>query len=787
MAIEAGCSDDRGGPVQRSGVRCPAFGGEPLRGCDLLSGKFSGCRRRWRLAAVVLAGWLTLCATAASSARAVDWSIDAVPIPGAPYGELSAVSCSSATACTAVGSMTNSAGVTVPLAERWNGSRWRLQAVPADRRATSSVLAAVSCAPGGPCLAVGSDVTGSGCSSGNSGACFSVPLVEEWSGSRWSIGRLPVLAHAEATSLSAVSCGGPRTCVVVGSFSAVGGRTSALAERWNGAGWSVPRMPRPAHSALSGVSCVSIRDCLAVGHAGRSTLVLRMRGGTWSAQRTPNGLRASLQIPSGGPWLSSSLAAVSCTSTTACVADGYITYGCLGCVGGGGFGYGLTERWNGSSWKVDPNPSWSAGTLGDVGAVSCASASDCFATGGGSNGPLMRWNGARWTVQPSPAPASLIETPLSGVSCPSATLCIAVGSYGLPTASGRTAAWAQRWDGSRWKPADLPNVRSAPLPSQLNGISCLSPRDCTAVGNYVNKADVIATLAERWNGSRWTVEATPNPDVGFEADNSLDGVSCPSPKFCMAVGWFGSRRTLAEAWNGTRWSIITTPKRLDSQGTLTGVSCTTARACTAVGITNGYSALAERWNGSKWTVQSAPNADGQFGAFSGVSCPETTYCMAVGYGSEVWNGSTWTILAMPTAPGNETPILNAVSCNTRMACTAVGPNQLADDWSGTSWTQTSPPPPGLGLVPELKGIWCTYATFCMAVGRLEQLTAGGPLTYAYSWDGMTWTAQAPPTPGGSAELDAVSCTSPSFCIAVGAVHGGVNGAGDSSALAERYS
>jgi hypothetical protein len=426
--------------------------------------------------------------------------------------------------------------------------------------------------------------------------------------------------------------------------------------------------------------------------------------------------------------------------------------------------------------------------LGDVSAVSCASASGCFAVGGGVDGPMLRWNGARWTVQLSPAPASHVGavTSLSGVSCPSANMCIAVGSYALPTENLRTAAWAQRWDGSRWKPADLANVTSAPTPAQLNGVSCVSPRDCTAVGAYVNSAGVIATLAERWNGTRWTVQPTPNKDEGFEARNSLDSVSCPSPKFCMAVG-SGSRRTLAEEWNGTRWSVITTPNRLDNQATLTGVSCTTARACTAVGITNGYSALAERWNGSKWTVQAAANADGQFGALSGVSCPEANYCIAVGDGTEVWNGSTWTILAMPTAPGNETPILNAVSCNTTAACIAVGPNQLADDWSGTSWTQTSPPPPGFGLLPELKGVSCTSAISCVAVGSREALVAGGPLTYAYSWDGMSWTAQAPPTPNGAAELDAVSCPSPTLCIAVGAVHGGFDGTGDNLALAERYS
>jgi hypothetical protein len=59
------------------------------------------------------------------AARATTWSIQQVPTPTEPDGRLSAVSCSSATACMAVGS--SDAGA---LAESWDGERWRLTKTP---------------------------------------------------------------------------------------------------------------------------------------------------------------------------------------------------------------------------------------------------------------------------------------------------------------------------------------------------------------------------------------------------------------------------------------------------------------------------------------------------------------------------------------------------------------------------------------------------------------------------------------------------------------------------------
>ena len=86
--------------------------------------------------------------------------------------------------------------------------------------------------------------------------------------------------------------------------------------------------------------------------------------------------------------------------------------------------------------------------------------------------------------------------------------------------------------------------------SILNGVSCTSARACTAVGDYFNGTASV-TLAERWNGTRWSIRHPPNP--AGASDVFLNGVSCTSASACTAVGeYFNGTAgvTLAEGWSG---------------------------------------------------------------------------------------------------------------------------------------------------------------------------------------------------------------------------------------------
>lgn len=95
--------------------------------------------------------------TLVESWNGTTWAIHSSPTPvGAIFPALFGVSCPSATACTAVGYYQNSAGVTVTLAEHWNGSTWVRQGTknPSSGSVISG-LDGVSCHYEIGCTAVG--------------------------------------------------------------------------------------------------------------------------------------------------------------------------------------------------------------------------------------------------------------------------------------------------------------------------------------------------------------------------------------------------------------------------------------------------------------------------------------------------------------------------------------------------------------------------------------------------------------------------------------------------------
>jgi hypothetical protein len=101
-----------------------------------------------------------------------------------------------------------------------------------------------------------------------------------------------------------------------------------------------------------------------------------------------------------------------------------------------------------------------------------------------------RWNGTSWVIQPNPAGANGIV--LSAVSCTGAAACTAVGGAG-------TATLAERWNGSSWV------IQHMPTPSGANGsglssVSCTAVTACTAVGSYIDSSATSVTLAERYSG-----------------------------------------------------------------------------------------------------------------------------------------------------------------------------------------------------------------------------------------------------------------------------------------------
>ena len=216
--------------------------------------------------------------------------------------------------------------------------------------------------------------------------------------------------------------------------------------------------------------------------------------------------------------------------------------------------------------------------------VSCSSASACTAVGqylasGGATGSLVeRWNGTEWSIQPNPTSGATTDDPsLGSVSCPSATSCTAVGS-------SLTGPLAEKWNGSTWSILPTPTTPPGAASAAVNAVSCSSANLCTATGNYQVSIPVELALAERWNGTQWTIQPTPNP--AGATDTILQSVSCATATACTATG-IADVSAVAEKWNGGTWTIEPTPSPANAQEDgLNGVSCTAPGTCTAVGFWN---------------------------------------------------------------------------------------------------------------------------------------------------------------------------------------------------------
>jgi hypothetical protein len=169
---------------------------------------------------------------------------------------------------------------------------------------------------------------------------------------------------------------------------------------------------------------------------------------------------------------------------------------------------------------------------------------------------------------------------------------MAVGQLGV---EAREAPFAERLDSSGW------HVEQIPVPSSIGtssssvasfeAVSCAGPLFCAAVGNYVTSGPYPQPLAGVWNGHGWRVEAIPHrhPEL------NLQGVACLTASSCEAVG-YTLHGTLAIGWNGTSWTLGATPpsdstKQFPTE--LSAVSAVPGGGYVAVGYAHTVKALVE--------------------------------------------------------------------------------------------------------------------------------------------------------------------------------------------------
>ena len=258
------------------------------------------------------------------------WAVHpAAPRPAT--GALTGVNCLSPAFCVAVGYGFRGPTVGAPLAEIWNGQSWRSEPTPKVGKFNIGSFDAVSCATATDCTAVGQYLVHR--EDDDHGT-----LAEHWNGTRWQVrGKL---GPASQGTLEGISCPRGGACLAVGAVGLDQGQPGVpIARRWNGRRWVAMAVGvRGSGGQLEGVSCSSARSCIAVGlqavgefaspqrevlPKSMQLIVERYDGRRWTPQRAPEVTATFNQFDSRPlAVVLPSLTSVSCLTAGTCVAVG---------------------------------------------------------------------------------------------------------------------------------------------------------------------------------------------------------------------------------------------------------------------------------------------------------------------------------------------------------------------------------------------------------------------------------------------------------------------------------
>jgi hypothetical protein len=658
-----------------------------------------------------------------------------------------------------------------PSAPLATGPGWSLITAPNQ---TYQSISSVTCVSSSDCWGVGnwfSFVTN-----------ISQTLTQHWNGSTWSIIPSPSASttFSNRGNLQGVACASSAQCFAVGEYQTSSGTQQPLIERWDGASWTIvpANTSTTLNNYLTKVTCTSASDCWAVGSINTGTvyqtLIVHWNGSAWAVVTSQN----------TDPTKSNGFTNITCVSAADCWAVGNANNGTTEQT--------LVERWDGTSWSIVPSQNNGAEQNFFL-SVTCVSSSDCWAVGAYQTLSIYRtltehWNGTAWSI------VALPNTPVSGdhnilydVKCASTSDCNVIGYY--VGSSGFSQTLAQHWNGSAWSIVSSPN---ASPDDYIYSIACSSTSECWAFG-YFNTSSVSNVLMLHWNGIAWSLFASTNLGTTNTAqNNSFNSVTCLSARECWAVGNFnpgGADQTLIARWNGISWSIVSSPNTSISENNyLNGIACNSSTDCWASGIfqnsSNIFQTLIEHWNGNAWSIVPSPNTNvGQQNALTGIACISASDCSAVGHYVNAggffqtlvlrWNGSTWAIVPSLNSSATQDNFFNAVSC-VASECWAVGAyhpsavdQPLVEKWDGTSWSIFSAPSTSSSQNNNLNGVSCPAAGQCIAVGAFFNGTV--KRTLVEQWSGFS--SSIVPSPNTDATHDnsfnGVTCTSPTQCWAVG--------------------
>ncbi len=425
------------------------------------------------------------------------WTTQQGPTPTGPnvpvkssdiYGE----SCESAAFCAALGSYEDSHNNSYNMLDVLTGTTWTSVEAPVPGPMSTSEpgteMYSVSCLPDETCFAVGSYENSAG---------VDTAFIDTYSAGQWTSMAAPAPADIStvdpSTYLKSIDCTTDGTCVAVGDYLNSVDKGVGLIETYSGGQWSAAAAPATTAAAMtdvymSSVSCWSAGDCAATAMykdaAGDAAETLQSIGGVWSAQDAP--------LPSN-----------------AADSDQEAFFIKTSCSAGQCLAVGAYKR-----------------------------------TGDKASPLIAHYLNGSWTVSEGPVPADSASPEQAYLKSPSCTPdggCSAVGTYFASTDEPKGLITTVNGSSLTSVASPVPADSATSDLAELNGISCLTANDCTAVGGYLPVGSGESPLQVTETNGVWSATGVPLPSnsaTGTHVQADFKAVSCTARGACDAGGSF---------------------------------------------------------------------------------------------------------------------------------------------------------------------------------------------------------------------------------------------------------
>ncbi len=365
-----------------------------------------------------------------------------------------------------------------------------------------------------------------------------------------------------------------------------------------------------------------------------------------------------------------------------------------------------------------------------------------------------RWQAPR-TITPPRDAASVAATTPTGLACSSVGNCVVVGTYQV--ASGDTQSFVVDEVNGVWRPTTRVTLPSNALGkgqnAQLRAVACPRNGDCSAVGTYFSNATnpvLVGFAINETNGVWGTPQVLAAPaNANANPFPTVSQVACSAPGDCSAIGSYVDDANVQHAvifgehaglWSTGQPVSVPADASLYAHATLSALGCAPAGPCTAVGTYYDHRGATQVFATSNahglWSAglpvamptNAATNPKAFFYGYQDIACATATTCSAGGQyraGNGLYEGfiadevnGVWhraSELALPggaTAAGKNGGVV-ALSCVSAGNCRA-----------GAAYLDAAGHYQGL-VVSQVNGHWGTGSEIVLPGGATTVGVAGG--------------------------------------------------------------